>query len=158
MCACYTNAVAESKGLDAAAWFCGGLFLSRWRFDRSRSPRCEVQEIPPPPCRAPRRHRTGPPSTPSIRGLMAGIGAIRLAVTVVVAGAQPSRPQAPTGWHPAADPQGRGTQTGMNQEEILLGLDDCAVLPSALLFRAAKPRGCPASRAVRDGCHPTWCC
>ena len=27
VCACYTSAVAESKGHDGAAWFCGGLFL-----------------------------------------------------------------------------------------------------------------------------------
>ncbi len=27
VCASYTNAVAESKGLDGAAWLCGGLFL-----------------------------------------------------------------------------------------------------------------------------------
>ena len=27
VCACYTSAVAESKGHDSTAWFCGGLFL-----------------------------------------------------------------------------------------------------------------------------------
>ena len=27
VCACYTSAVAESKGHDSAAWFCGGLLL-----------------------------------------------------------------------------------------------------------------------------------
>ena len=27
VCACYTSAVAESKGHDGAALFCGGLFL-----------------------------------------------------------------------------------------------------------------------------------